>query len=110
MKTKFCSCKLSDKVWGVVSPTKLHRVTFSEDLAKWMAGYDTNYKVRPYRFVRGNKLDLGEKSKSGLYAIIGTNKDLVLRVTMFREGAELLSGDNSRHVEEIYLVPIDKSE
>lgn len=108
LKPKFCSCKLSDKVWGVVNPKSntLHRLTFSEDLAQWMSSYDESYKPRPFRFVRGKKLEPGTKSKTGLYAIVGTRKDLVLRITLFKDGAEMLTEDDSRHIEEVSLVSI----
>ena len=103
------SCKLSDKLWCVINPRtkRLHRVTFSSDVAHFLARYDEKYIAKPFRFIRGKVLAPGDISKSGLYAIIGTKKDLVLRATLFSSGAQLLAEDESRHIEELFLIPID---
>lgn len=102
---KSCNCKTSDKVWGIVSPktNRLHRLTFSSGLASWLAETDDSYQAARFSYRRGRVLKPTEKSKSGLYAIIGTRKDVVLRMTLFNEGAELLTGCDSRHIEEVFL-------
>lgn len=47
-----------------------------------------------------------EESSSGLYGIIGTRKDIVLRVQLDPETAKLITEDESRHLEEIYFEEI----
>ena len=99
-------CKLSDKVWGIICPdtNTLHRMTFSKSLAEHIAETcGPQYKAAPFTYRRGKMLAPGQGSCNGLYAIIGTKKDLVLRISLFKEGAELMTQDNSRHIEEIYL-------
>ena len=105
------SCKLSDKLWGVVCPVTntIHRISFSKDITDFIATYHTKYESKPFRYVRGKKLAPGEESKTGLYAIIGTKKDLVLRVSLFTDAAELLTECDSRHIEEIYLISVDNT-
>lgn len=105
---KSCSCKSSDKIWAVINPNtqKLHRLTFSKGLAEWLATTygDGQYKAVPYRYIRTGKL-FGDSSPSGLYAIVSSTKDIVLRATLFKEGAEVMT-DESRHLEGMYLIPI----
>lgn len=52
----------------------------------------------------GKRLATGESSKSGLYAIVDNRKDIVLRISMSREIAEMLT-DTSRYVAECWIVP-----
>lgn len=54
--------------------------------------------------MRGRKLKPGEVSRA-LYAVIGTAKDRVLRVPIRKELAELYACCDSRHIEEIFLLP-----
>lgn len=106
---KCTSCKKSDKLWCVINPSlnRLHRVTFSSDIANFLTRYDESYIAKPFRFIRGKQLARGEISNSGLYAIVSTKKDLVLRITLYHNSANLMTEDESRHMEEIYLIPID---
>jgi hypothetical protein len=60
------------------------------------------YEIRQVAFIRGKLLAPGESSPA-LYGIVSTKKDIVLRVPMTKESAELYAGDDSRHIEEIYL-------
>lgn len=81
---------------------KLHRATFSKHLAELIVSSTSGYEVREAHFIRGNKLKPGEKSRA-LYGLVATNKDLVLRVPLTSQLAELMSDDSSRHIEEIFL-------
>ena len=101
---KFCSCKDSSKVYCVINTktNKLHRATFSKNLAELIVNGLTGYEVREANFIRGNKLEPGETSRA-LYGLVATQKDLVLRVPLQKELAELMSDDDSRHIEEIFL-------
>ena len=84
----------------------MHRLTFSRSLCEWIVEqYFPNYSVETFRFVRTGRLEPGTKA-NGLYGIIGTRKDIVLRIAMTSDMAELLASDSeSRHIEEIFLLP-----
>ena len=62
----------------------------------------SKYEKRVANFIRGRRLKAGEKSR-GIYGVVATDKDLVLRVPLRQELAELYTQDESRHVEEIFL-------
>jgi len=66
--------------------------------------YTNNYTISRRSIVRGNLLKPGELS-IGLYGIVATDKDLVLRVQLRAELAELYTEDKSRHIQEIFLGP-----
>lgn len=50
----------------------------------------------------GKKLESGETSESGLYAVVSSKSDWVLRISMFKEFAEL-ARDKSRYIAECWL-------
>lgn len=54
------------------------------------------------RYVRGHKLQKGEESK-GVYGIVGTSKDLMLRIALRKEVAEMYDDGEHRHLEEVFL-------
>ena len=54
------------------------------------------------RFHRGKILNDDEDS-DGIYGIVSTNKDLVLRIALRKELAQLYTNDPSRHMEEIFI-------
>lgn len=82
----------------------LHRVTFSKSLAQLILdSLSDDYKLIDANFVRGRRLKRGEISR-GIYGIVATNKDLVLRVPIRQELADIYADDPSRHVEEIFLI------
>jgi len=58
--------------------------------------------VREAHFIRGRRLEPGEES-NGIYGVVATGKDLVLRVPLRKELAEIYTCDDSRHIEEIFL-------
>ena len=62
----------------------------------------SGYEVEKILFHRGRALEVGEDSKC-LYGITSTNKDLVLRIHLRKELAEIYADDPSRHIEEIFL-------
>jgi len=81
----------------------LHRATFSRSLAEHIIEkHVPDYELRIANFVRGERLSPGESSRA-LYGIVSTDKDLVLRVPMTKELAEVYSDEKSRHIEEIFL-------
>ena len=105
MTQKACACKGSDTVYCIINPAtnRLHRVTFSLSLSKHIIKYHhPEYEIRQAAFIRGKRLASGESSPA-LYGIVSTKKDIVLRVPMTKESAEMYADDDSRHIEEIYL-------
>lgn len=54
------------------------------------------------QFIRGNKLTADQKSRAA-YAIVGTSKDVVLRVALRKELADIYTDGLHRHQEEIFL-------
>ena len=58
--------------------------------------------MRVAHFIRGKKLEPGEESRA-VYGVVATNKDLVLRIPLRKELAEIYTQDDSRHIEEIFL-------
>ena len=51
----------------------------------------------------GRVLNRGEESRA-LYGIMSSKKDITLRVSMTREHAELLTGCDSRHIVEVFII------
>ena len=83
---------------------KLFRVTFSLSLANHIvSAHFPEYKIREATAIRGKALRPGEPS-SGLYGVISTDKDLLLRCPMTAESAELYTECDSRHIEEVFLM------
>jgi hypothetical protein len=63
------------------------------------------YQIKRFKFKIGNKLSLGEKSKSGLYAIVSSRGDYALRVSLIKETAEIYACDESRYLAEAWIIP-----
>ena len=104
VQKNFCSCKDSSIVYCVVNPAtnRIHRATFSKSLADLIVYTTKGYEVRKAHFVRGKRLEPGTVSRA-IYGIVATEKDLVLRVPLRKELAEIYACDDSRHIEEIFL-------
>lgn len=100
------SCKSTEKIWGIINQdkTKLYRLTFSESLAKFICDKDDKYRVERFNFKIGKKLAVGEKSQSGLYAIMSVKGDYALRISLHQEGAQLLCDDKSRYLAEAWII------
>ena len=101
------SCKTTDKVYGVVQGTKLRRLTFAKDLAQHICTHLEGHEVKRFKFFVGRQLEPGEESKSGMYAICSNlpkTKGLVLRISLIKEAAELMTGDEYRYLAECWLV------
>ena len=101
---KACSCKSSKDVYCIIDEDKntLHRITFSRSLAEHIIETTNGYKLQIAQYVRTRKLRNGERSNA-LYGIIASAKDLILRIQIRQELAEIYVNDESRHIEEIYL-------
>lgn len=76
----------------------LHRITFSLSLAKHIAKTaGPQYTVKRLTFTVGDCLEPGEESPSGLYCIMSRKTSSPLRVTLFKDVAELIT-DDSRYI------------
>lgn len=67
-----------------------------------MKKYVPHMECITMQFIRGNKLT-GEQKSRAAYAIVGTSKDIVLRVALRKELADLYTDGLHRHQEEIFL-------
>ena len=50
------------------------------------------------------KLNFGEKSSSGLYALVSNKGDVVLRISLIQGISDLHYDENSRYLAEAWLV------
>lgn len=98
------SCKTSEKIWAIINPStnKLHRLTFSETLAQLIVKTCPEMEIRRWTYIPGKHLEPYEKSKTGLYGIVSTNKNVVLRISCIQEIAEMYR-DESRDICEMYI-------
>lgn len=79
-------------------------MTFSRSLAEHIISkHFPDYEIREAKAVRGKVLESGEPS-NGLYGVVSTKKDLLLRCPMTSESAKLYTECESRHIEEIFLM------
>lgn len=92
-----------DKVWGVVSGGRLFRLTFSRSLAERIAR-EIQAETKQFRFVLGAVLKPGQRSSSGLYALVSKQKGIVLRISMFQEIAEMQLDPEFRYLQEVWLM------
>lgn len=98
------SCKLSDKIWAITDGTKLYRLTFSKSLADCIAKkLGDGYQVERLTFQLGRPIGPGEKSKSGLYALMSKSRQIALRISLFKEAGELLADDDTRYLREAWI-------
>ena len=89
----------------IINPqtNKLHRVTFSLSLAKHIiAKHFPHYEIRDAKAIRNKVLNKGEIS-SGIYGVVSTKSNLLLRAPLRKELADMYSECDSRHIEEIFL-------
>lgn len=93
-------------MYCVINPKtrRLHRCTFSKSLAEFIVqNYHPELEVATYRYKLGKKLAKGESS-SGVYAVMSTKKDIVLRISLIKDQAELYCDYDSRYLQEVFLV------
>lgn len=70
---------------------------------EWIVSrYHPEMECIKLQFIRGRKLTGDEKSRAA-YAIVGTSKDVVLRVALRKELADVYTDGLHRHQEEIFL-------
>lgn len=96
-------------MYAILDPKtdKVHRVSFSKSLMEWIVErYHPEMKCIKMQFIRGNKLGPRDVSRAA-YAIVGTSKDVVLRVALRKELADVYTDGVYRHQEEIFLERIE---
>ena len=83
---------------------KLYRITFSYILAEHILGHlGPDYSIKKVKFRLGRRLTSGEVSGSGLYAIVSSKNDWVLRISAIHEVAHLLCDWDYRYLAECWL-------
>jgi hypothetical protein len=102
------NCKAKDTIYAIINPKtqKLHRLTFSESLATLILRNMKNlkgeeYEMKELTFIIGKRLQRGEQSSSGLYALM--TKDYCLRISLDSKIAELHAQDDSRYLAEAWI-------
>lgn len=104
----FCSiggCKNSNVLYGVIDPisNKLHKLSFSRNLIDHIVNTTDGYQSATFTCTLGEHLCNGQSSPSGLYGIVATKKKLLLRVQIDPQTADLLTQDDSRHLQTVWL-------
>ena len=66
----------------------MHRLTFSKSLAQLLAA-QTGFQVGRWRYRIGDALKPGEKSPTGLYALLDVKRGTVLRIALDPRIAEI---------------------
>lgn len=99
-------CKDTEKIWGLINKNtnKLHRLTFSKSLASMIAEQYQEYEMCRFKFKIGKRLAKGEESSTGLYAIMSSQTDITLRISLIKESAELMCEDDSRYLAEAFAM------
>jgi hypothetical protein len=96
-------------VWALTRAGKAYRFTFSRSLAEYLQRWCGPEGLRLERvgFSVGRRLERGEASASGAYAVVSTRRKHeelhVLRVTLSRDVADLVTTDAWREVREFWL-------
>ncbi len=90
----YCSIKgcQDSKVWGLVKDGRLHRLSFSFAVITHIKAIlqDEAYGIRRFKIVGPRRyLGLSEESRSGLYAIVDTRRDFILRIELDKRAAVL---------------------
>lgn len=103
--SKTGKCKDTEKIWGIIGKgtNKLHRLTFSRGLAEFIINTYPGYELRQLPFKIGKRLEKGEASKSGLYALMSKKGDYALRIGLIKGISELHCDDDSRYLAEAWL-------
>ncbi len=98
----------ADKSYAVFAGDKIIRITFSRSLADLIAErLGPGHSVRRITFNIGKRLEPNETSSNGLYAIMSSKRDFTLRITLFKEAAQLFCDWDSRYIAECYILTKD---
>jgi hypothetical protein len=111
MKTKSCGiygCQ-EDLIWGLIRPDgKLSRFSFSKNLLEWLNRQYLNGEctVTQFKFRKGRRLEIGEQSASGIYAITAEKGSIgrTLRACYTAEQAAFLADPGTRSIHEFWLI------
>ena len=107
-QVKTCSISgcIADQAYAIISKSGIHRITFSRSLAQYVLDKlsRSDYTLERVKFTLGNKLKPGEISPSGLYAIVSSKTDWVLRITLFPELADYFNDNTSRYIATCWIL------
>lgn len=90
-------------MYCVIHDGKLFRITFSRSLAEHVVEYAGKGRVEKYDAVAGRQLRAKETSPTGLYAIVSSKNNRVLRIATSVEEADLLCDYESRKICEAWI-------
>lgn len=94
-----------DKAYAILKNNKIFRITFSKSVSEHICTFlDNDYKIKKVTLKLGKILIRGKISQSKAYAIVSRKNNKILRVTLYKEMAELLCDYDSRYVAECWLL------
>jgi hypothetical protein len=98
-------CQTTDKIWGIINKTtnRLHRLTFSKNLADFICARYPEFSVTRFSFKLGDIIERGAASSTGIYGIMSGTKHFALRASLIKEAAEMYTEDPSRYLQELKL-------
>ncbi|WNM70122.1 hypothetical protein [Myxococcus phage Mx1] len=83
----------------------MYRITFSRSLAEYMIQkLEPGYELARLTFTTGRRLEPGEESQTGLYALVSVQKDWPLRITHFRDWAAEMVDPDWRYIAECHVL------
>lgn len=111
--TKFCDlsgggCKDDERIYGIIDTdtNKLHRLTFSKSLADLISN-KTGLSTARFTYRVGEPLESGERSTTGLYALLDAKSDLCLRISLDPQIAAIHCDPQHRKLASAYIKIID---
>lgn len=76
-------------------------MTFSKSLAQFLA--DKKYDIKVFEAVSGKALQPNESSSTGLYGIVSSINNKLLRVSLSKDHANFITQDQFRYLTECHL-------
>ena len=84
-------------------------MTFSKSLCELIAKtLGDDYKAERFSYTTGAPLQSGQKSSSGLYAIMSVEKNFALRISLNIDIAAMYNECDSRYLAEAWIERIEK--
>lgn len=94
-----CTCG-TNWIYALVREGMVRRLTFSRNLAEFIQDKNPDHSIMLLDLVVGESPESGKK---GLFGIVDVRKGTLLRATVSREEADLLTRDQSRTVRQCFV-------
>ena len=96
-----CRCD-EDRAYAICKDDKIYRFTFSKDVAQHILSLTDGYEIRTFDVRIGRRLKSGEQG-NGLYGILSSKTNKLLRISCIKDVAEFLTQDDSRYIAECWI-------